>query len=88
MANTNRIETLFPDGSGAPAVFTCDDFAWSFDWLGGLRSTGIRVGGMRSARKRALAICTAAYMRALREAASEEWFRANAEMYSTSDGVR
>lgn len=80
MATTIKLETVYSDGSGAPAVVVVDGFMFSADYLGDVKLTAH--SGSRKPTKRAVAVARCAYERELRARADARWFAANAVMYA------
>lgn len=71
------------DASGAPAVITCDGFAFAFDMLGEvtLRLIGSTSRGTRIQSKIARDLCTHAYVTLLEKQVDATWREANIRMY-------
>lgn len=65
------------DASGAPAVYWCDGFMFTFDCLGKVMGWDRNARGPRHLRRRAFALCLWAYRKDLAAATSPEWHAAN-----------
>ncbi len=74
------LETVYSDGSGAPAVVCADGQFFAVDFVGEMRVTSHATG--RRIPKRTIALAKSAYMKALRSRVGAEWFALNAAMYA------
>ena len=83
MKVTVKIETVYSDGSGAPAKVVCSGYVFAADFLGAVRLTGL---SGRSAPRRVIESARRAYQQALNLHAdmSASWYEANQAMYSDS----
>ena len=73
---TGQIETLYSDGSGAPAVLACDGYRFALDYPGEIRCRALGNGSHRAA-----SAARREYLRQIEQLASAEWRRLNLEMY-------
>ena len=74
------LETVYADGSGAPALVVFAGFRFAVDFLGEVSLTGLSA---RKAPRKVIGIAKAAYLRALHARADAAWFEKNKAMYST-----
>jgi hypothetical protein len=79
------IQTIYSDGSGAPAVATACGLRWSVDFLGGevkLHRLDRQSWITRSIVERSIQLVTKAYSTQLKEKAPQGWFELNRAMYA------
>jgi hypothetical protein len=82
MSVTGKIDRIYEDASGAPAVMSCDGFMYAMDYIGGeIKTTGLRVNGTRRQLLKAKSMCEAAYRKMLFAQTTPEWRASNVALY-------